>query len=40
MAIDDDVNWRAWLAHWQALRDMPEIEGFDARNPTWPEIPK
>jgi len=39
-SIDDSANWRAWLAYWQALRDMPEQEGFSEVNPNWPVQPE
>jgi hypothetical protein len=39
MGIDDEVNWNSWLDWWQALRDMPEAEGFDPRSPEWPSLP-
>jgi hypothetical protein len=40
LGIDDSENWAAWLAYWQALRDMPEQEGFDPADPEWPEMPE
>ena len=40
LGIDDSVNWRAWLEYWQALRDLPNTEGFDPRTPNWPKQPK
>jgi len=40
MAVDDEVNWDAWLDYWQGLRDMPGQEGFDAGSPVWPEKPE
>ena len=36
----DDPGWKAWLAYWQALRDMPAQEKFDPQNPIWPEKPE
>lgn len=38
--IDDTENWLEWLSFWQALRDMPQQEKFNALNPNWPEQPK
>ena len=32
-------QYNAWLAYWQALRDMPNQEGFDPENPSWPTEP-
>lgn len=40
LAIEDGANWTAWLNYWQALRDMPEAEGFDPEHPVWPEKPE
>ena len=40
LGVDDTANWTAWLEYWQALRDMPEAEGFDPRTPNWPKQPK
>jgi len=40
LGVDDSVNWRAWLEYWQALRDLPNTEGFDPRTPNWPKQPK
>ena len=40
LSIDDAENWASWLTYWQALRDMPEQEGFDPSNPVWPEQPE
>lgn len=36
----DVLLWKAWLTYWQALRDMPNQEGFDPVNPVWPEMPE
>ncbi len=38
--IDDSENWTAWLNYWQALRNMPESEGFNIENPVYPESPE
>ena len=40
LGVDDAVNWTAWLEYWQALRDLPNTEGFDPRTPNWPKQPK
>ena len=40
LTVDDQENWRAWLEYWQALRDMPQREGFDPAKPVWPERPR
>lgn len=40
LGIDDTNNWTAWLNYWQALRDLPEWEDFDPRNPQWPTKPE
>lgn len=39
LGIDDAVNWTAWLNYWQALRDLPDSEGFNAGSPVWPLKP-
>lgn len=40
MEMADGANWALWLEYWQALRDLPNVEGFDAKNPDWPEKPE
>lgn len=40
LGIDDAANWTVWLEYWQALRDMPDAEGFDPRTPVWPVQPE
>jgi len=32
-------KYDAWIIYWQALRDMPQQQGFDPKNPVWPEPP-
>jgi hypothetical protein len=34
---DGDKN--KWIAYRTLLRDLPETDGFDPRNPTWPDAP-
>jgi hypothetical protein len=29
-----------WIAWWQALRDMPSQQGFDPKNPNFPDPPE
>lgn len=40
LGIDESANWTAWLAYWQALRDMPMQADFDPRHPVWPVQPE
>ena len=40
LGIDDTSNWTAWLNYWQALRNLPDMPGFDASNPDLPEMPE
>jgi len=40
LGVNDTANWTAWLEYWQALRDLPETEGFDPRTPVWPVQPE
>lgn len=40
MGLSDGANWSAWLEYWQALRDLPNVEGFDPQNLEWPERPE
>ncbi len=40
LGIDDAVSWTAWLVYWQALRDLPDAEGFDPEQPVWPVKPE
>ena len=37
---DDEANWDLWLEYWQALRNMPDQEGFNPAAPVWPEKPE
>ena len=35
-----DANWTTWLNYWQALRDLPNDDGFDPADPQWPKMPE
>lgn len=38
--LSDGDSWSAWLEYWQSLRDLPNVEGFDPKNISWPERPE